>query len=299
MTTPHPGPPVLLIGGPTASGKSSLALQVAERIGGEVVSADAMTVWRGLDVGTAKPSADERARVPHHCIDVRDVGEEYNVSHFVAEVDRVRASGVPTIIAGGTPFWLAALVRPFAPLPPPDPRIRAELEQLDHPWNQLEQVDPVLAQKLHPNDHVRIIRALEVHRITKRPMSEVQRDPPPRPPIPGEVMWLDRPDLRQRIAQRLQGMVEQGYLDETHRALHNGADPSHRALSSFAYRHIVAHLQGRLTLEDALQCTERDTWRLARKQRTWSRGMGWRPIEPESHATAAWEAARRVWPDRC
>ena len=171
-TDPHP--PVLLIGGPTAAGKSGLAIEIAEAYGAVVVSADAMTVYRGLDIGTAKPTPQERERVAHHCIDVRELHEEFNVSDFVAEVDRVRGSNPRVIIAGGTPFYLAALVRPMAVLPAPDPQIRSELEALGDPWGLLSQVDPVMAQKLHPNDRVRVVRALEVFRITGSPMSVVQ-----------------------------------------------------------------------------------------------------------------------------
>lgn len=284
-------PPVLLIGGPTAAGKSGLALELAEAYGAEVISADAMTVWRGLDVGTAKPTATERARVRHHCIDVRDLHEEFNVSDFVEAVDRVRALAGRVIIAGGTPFYLAALVRPMAVLPAPDPAMRAVLEQLDAPWTELEAVDPVLAAKLHPNDRVRIIRALEVQRITGRPMSEVQNGPPARPPLAAEVVWLDRPDLRPRITQRIEAMVGAGYVEETARVLDKGVPTDHRVLRSFAYRHLVEHLTGDLPLPEAIRRTDRDTWRLARKQRTWARGLGWTAGTPED----ARRAAERLW----
>lgn len=293
---PDTQPPVLLIGGPTAAGKSGLAMELAEQYGAVVVSADAMTVWRGLDVGTAKPSLEERARVPHRCIDIRSLHEEFNVSDFLDEVDTARQAFERVIVAGGTPFYLSALVRPMAVLPPPDPEIRATLEQLPNPWNALHQVDPTLAEKLHPNDHVRIIRALEVYRITGEPMSVRQKGPPARPPIAAEVVWLDRDDLRERIALRLQQMRGLGYLEETVRVLDAGASRDHRVLRSFAYRHLVDHVLDGLDLEEAFRRTERDTWRLARKQRTWARGLGWTAASPDAaHAAAAalWQAPRR------
>jgi len=284
-------PPVLLIGGPTAAGKSGLALDIAAAYGAVVVSADAMTVWRGLDVGTAKPSADERRRVEHHCIDVRDLHEEFNVSDFVAAVEHARSRHRRVIIAGGTPFYLAALVRPMAVLPPPDVAIRAQLDTLADPWSALQECDPVSAARLHPNDRVRVVRALEVQRITGRPMSEVQAGPPARPPICARVVWLDRDDLRTRIQARLQLMIGAGYVEETRRVLQAGVSPQHRILRSFAYRHLVEHVQQSLPVDEALRRTERDTWRLARKQRTWARGLGWVRSDPEG----AWRSAKDLW----
>lgn len=292
MSTPvDDRPPVLLIGGPTATGKSSLALAIAEAYDAVVVSADAMTVWRGLDIGTAKPSSAERARVPHRCIDVRDLDGSFNVSDFEAEVAAARSSHPRVVVAGGTPFYLAALVRPMADLPAPDPTLRRELEALADPWARLQASDPVLARRLHPNDRVRIVRALEVQRLTGRPMSEVQAGPPRVPPIAAEVVWLDRDDLRERIRARIGGMVERGYVREVETVLATGVDPHHRALRSFAYRHLVEHVLQELPLDEALRRTDRDTWRLARKQRTWSRGLGWESVPPE----AAWRAAERLW----
>jgi len=283
--------PVLLIGGPTAAGKSSLSLTIAEAYGAAVVSADAMTVWRTLNVGTAKPSSEELARVPHFCVDVRDIGEEYNVSDFVAAVEAARDSHQRVIIAGGTPFWLAALVRPHAELPGPDPAIRAEYDALEDPWSALQAVDPIMAGRLHPNDRVRVVRALEVHRLTGRPMSEVQAGPPARSPIEAEVVWLDRDDLRQRIGERIEQMMAGGYLEEVRGVLAAGTRPSERPLRAFAYRHLIEHIEGGLPLDEALRRTERDTWKLARKQRTWARGLGWTAAPPEQ----AWQAAERLW----
>ena len=283
--------PVLLIGGPTAAGKSTLSLAVAEAYGAVVVSADAMTVWRGLDVGTAKPSLAEQARVRHYCVDVRDIGQEYNVSDFVEAVDAARAAHARVIIAGGTPFWLAALVRPHAPLPGPDLAVRAQLQTLEDPWAALHEVDPVMATKLHRNDRHRLVRALEVHRITGRPMSEVQADPPARPPIDAELVWLDREDLRDRIRRRIQQMMNDGYLDEVRGVLARDISPSERPLRAFAYRHLIDHLQNGLPLPEALRRTERDTWKLARKQRTWARGLQWTAAPPQT----AWTSAARLW----
>ncbi len=185
----------------------------------------------------------------------------------------------------------------MAALPAPNPAVRAALRSLPDPWSELERVDPTLAARLHANDRVRIERGLEVYRITGRPMSEVQKGPPARPPIAAAVVWLDRPDLRDRIGQRLQQMRREGYVEETRRALEAGAAPDHQALRSFAYRHLVEHIMAGLDEEEAFRRTERDTWRLARKQRTWARGLGWVHQAPN----AVDDAARALWgspPDR-
>jgi tRNA dimethylallyltransferase len=281
---------VLILTGPTAAGKTQLAIELANQFGAALVSADAMTVYRQMDIGTAKPSPDLLADHPHACIDVRDVPAEFSVADFVRAVDRVCAANDRVIIVGGTPFYLSALVRPMADLPGADPAIRAELEALDDPHARLAEVDPDTAKTLHPNDRVRIVRALEVQRITGRPLSEVHRDGPGRAPLHAEVAWMDRIDLRGRIDRRLQRMAEQGYVQETEALLAQwGA--GHKPMLSFAYRHLVEHVQCTLDLEEALRRTARDTWRMARKQRTWSRSMGWTVTDPDE----VWPMAERVF----
>jgi len=267
---------VLIIGGPTATGKSDAALQVAQRYGAVIVSADAMTVYRYMDIGTAKPEPQILARHPHRCIDVRDPDEEFTVGDFVDAVEQAQREHENVVIAGGTPFYLAALVRPHAPMPQSDPVLRAELEALEDPHAQLAEVDPESAQRLHPNDRVRVVRALEVFRLTKTPMSVLQRRPPARPPLAAEVIWLDREGLRARIDARLASMLEAGYRDEVDALLTAGWGHELKPMKSFAYRHLVAHLREDLALDEAIRRTARDTWRLARKQRTWARGMGWK-----------------------
>ena len=284
-------PPVLILGGPTASGKSALAVDIAEAYGGIVVAADAMTVYRGLDVGTAKPTPADRARAPHRGLDLRDPHEDFNVADFLGEVEAARQSGVPVVIAGGTPFWIAALVRPLARLPEPDPALRAEIEQIEDLHGALMAVDPVSAARLHPNDRVRLVRALEVHRATGQAMSALHAAGAARPAVPHTLCWLDRDDLAQRIDGRLQQMLDGDYLGEVRRVLAQGVSPSCKPLRSFSYVHMVAHLVDGMSLDEAVRCTRRDTWRLARKQRTWGRGMGWTATGPDF----AWQAAAHLW----
>lgn len=274
---------VLLLGGPTAAGKSDLAVELAEQHDAVLVSADAMTVYRGLDVGTAKPSPEILARHPHACINVREVGEAFAVADFVDAVDLALRRHPRVIVVGGTPFYLQAMARPLASLPPADPTVRAQLESLPDPHASLAVVDPASASRLHPNDRVRVIRALEVHAITGRTLTELHAAGPRRAPFDVTVAWLDRAELRTRIDHRLQMMREAGYVAEVRRVLAQPGARATKPLRSFAYRHMVDHVDGRISLDEALRRTARDTWRFARKQRTWARGLGWEPI----HADAA------------
>lgn len=275
MSDPPTTSPLLLLGGPTAAGKTDLALELADRYGAALVSADAMQVYRGMDIGTAKPAPAVRAAFPHACMDVREVDQDYSVADFVDEVHAARARAERVLVVGGTPFWLAALVRPLAALPPGDPVVRARLEALEDPWRRLQEVDPTSAARLHPHDRVRVVRALEVHAITGRPMSALWEEGPRHPPLPVTVAWLDRLDLRERIDRRLSNMMEEGYLDEV-RALHaRGFGPQHKPMRSLGYKHLGEHLRGLLPLDEAIRRTARDSWTLARKQRTWARGLGW------------------------
>ena len=280
---------VLVIGGPTAVGKSQLALDIAKQIQAPIVSADAMTIYRDLDIGTAKPKAEELAEVQHFCVNIRNYNEPYTVGDFVEDVEQVIAQHEHVVIAGGTPYYLNALFRPLAPLPESQPDIRSSLEQLSNPHERLQQIDPVSAERLHPNDRVRIIRALEVFEITGRPLSDVQQDPPKRDPLDATVLWMDREELRPRIGQRIEQMLEHGYLDECQRILDLGWDIQAKPLQSFSYKYWLQHLQGELSFEEAKERTEIGTWHLARKQRTWSRNIGWVNQSPNQIRMAAME----------
>lgn len=281
---------VLVLGGPTATGKSSLAMALAREWDAVIVSVDAMTVYCDLNIGTAKPSFKELQEIPHFGIDIRKLDEEFTVGDFVALVDEVVSEHPRVIIAGGTPYYLNALFRPMAPLPPANPIIRARLEQLDEPYLRLQKVDPVIARRLHPNDRVRIIRALEVFELTARPMSEVQKDPPERVPLAAKIFWIDHDNLRERIGKRIQQMLTEGYLEECQNIMDAGWSLKEKPLLSFAYKFLLQHLNGGVTLEEALEKTEIGTWHLARKQRIWGRNIKW-PIytlEDASEQAFAW-----------
>lgn len=286
-------PPAIALMGPTASGKTALALDWAERLGGEIVSVDSALVYRGLDIGAAKPDAAERARAPHHMLDLRDPWQAYSAAEFAADartaIDGILARGRLPILAGGTGLYFQALLRGLAPMPEADPAIRAAIaaEAAERGWPRLHaelaRIDPVAAARIKPADAQRIQRALEVFRLSGRPISDWQRDPATAARLPVRVLKLviapaQRALLHARIAARFDAMLAAGFLDEvrTLRALPElRAHPAPMdlpAIRAVGYRQAWEHLEG---LADAAQFRERAiaaTRQLAKRQLTWLRG---------------------------
>ncbi len=278
---------VLILGGTTAAGKSDLAVELAEQWDAALVSADAMTVYRKMDIGTAKPPREVLDRIPHACIDVADPGDDYSVADFVAAFEKVQRSNERVLVVGGTPFYLAALIRPIAAMPAADPATRKALQDLPDPHARLMEVDPQSAARLHRNDRMRVIRALEVHALSGKTMTELHQAGGRTAPVEATTVWMDPGDLKERIEARLSCMVEQGYVGEVEGLLASGFGADIRPMHSFAYRHIVEHVQGGIDLDEAIGRTGRDTWQFARKQRTWARGLGWTAVAPEAVRDAA------------
>ncbi len=278
-----PAAPLVIVG-PTGAGKTAAALRVAERFGLPVVSMDAMQVYRGMDIGTAKVTLEERARVVHHGVDVRDPEEAFSAQDFADLVDAV---GPRSVLCGGTVFYLRAWMQPLVEVPPVDPALRAELEALEDPHARLREIDPVLAARLHPNDRVRVVRGLEVHALTGRPLSALHaEDPGTRRPC--SIVWVDRDDLYEVLDARVDAMMAAGYLDEVARLLATGVPRSCKPMQSLGYRHLAAHLAGEVDLEEAVRLTKRDTRHFARKQRGFLRGLG---LAPGGDVDALAEAA--------
>lgn len=280
----------LVIVGPTGAGKTDLAVAIAERWGATIVSMDAMQVYRGMDIGTAKVPPDIRARIPHRCIDVRNPDEAWSAADFVAEAEAALAApgGRPVLICGGTTFYLRAFLLGLVPAPPVDADLRARLEALPDPWAALQAVDPVLAARLHPNDRMRVVRGLEVHHQTGRPLSALHaEDPKLRRPV--ELVWVDRDDLYERIDARVEAMMAEGYVDEVRGLLARGYDRTLKPMLSLGYASLAAHLAGEIPLDEAVRITQRDTRHFARKQRGFLRGFGYAP------GGDAWAAAERAW----
>lgn len=284
---------VVAVAGPTASGKSDLAVRLARAVDAVILSADAMQVYRGLDVGTGKLPEADRAGIPHFGLDLRDPDEPFDAADFVALADSVLAAHPRVIVVGGTSLYLQALSRGLVATPAVDPALRAELEALPDPHGALAAVDPELAARLHPHDRVRLIRGLEVFRATGQRLSALQaahRDAPDRLRV--EPVWLDRPDLDARIDARVLAMIDAGYVAEVRGLLARGYGRQLKPMQSLGYRHLCAHLLDGLSLDEAVRLTQRDTRRFARKQRTWRNALGWdAAAAPWDHARAAADRA--------
>ena len=278
----HPRVAVLL--GPTAVGKTAVALQLAQAMGAEVVGADSLQVYRELNIGTAKPTAAERARVPHHLLDVVDPPEPYDAARYSREGRSVLAQlhrrGVPPLVVGGTGLYLKALLYGlFAEGSPPEgvrQGLRREVQGLGLPelYQRLARVDPVSAARLHPHDTYRILRALEVITATGRPVSELWRAHRFQD-CPYEVLKLGldlpREELNRRIEARVSVMLAQGWLEEVEGLLcRYPADL--KPLQAIGYRHLSNFLLKRWSWEEALDMLTRDTRRYAKRQLTWFRG---------------------------
>ncbi len=278
-----PETPILVIAGPTASGKTALALDLAERLDGELVGADSVQVYRGFDIGSAKPTRAELRGIAHHLIDVVEPDEPIDAMRFAAladaAIESVAASGRLPIVVGGTGLWLRALVRGLVDLPPVDPQLRADLEREVQERGsstlhaRLAEIDARAAQRIHPNDALRIVRALEVHAQTGTPLGELrERHALGGPRRPTLFAVIDPPleVLTPRIEERVDAMIERGWLDEV-AALRARHGDDVRPLGSVGYREWMQHLRGELSFAEAREAVRHATRTYARKQRNWFR----------------------------
>ena len=277
-------PKLVVVQGPTAVGKSDVALELALRMNGEIVNADSQQVYRQLDIGTAKPSAELREKVAHHVIDVVDPDEEFNVARYrelaTASIHDIRKRGKQAIVCGGTGLYIKALTRGLFVGPAQDAGIRAALAlkaegaASDSLYERLERVDPSATSWIHPNDRQRIIRALEVYELTGKPMSEWQKEHGFNEG-PFETLKIgmvrDRAELYNLIDQRSDRMIEEGLVDEVKGLLAQGYSLDLKPVRSVGYRHMGLFLTGKMSLEEAVFFMKRDTRRLAKRQLTWFR----------------------------
>ncbi len=287
-------PPAIALMGPTASGKTALALSWAEKLNGEIVSVDSALVYRGLDIGAAKPSAGELARVPHHLIDLREPWQPYSAAEFADDartaIDGIVARGRLPILTGGTGLYFQALLRGLSPMPEADAHTRAgiEAEAAEQGWPamhaQLADIDPKAAARIHATDPQRIQRALEVYRLSGKPISEWQRGGNTADPLPLRVLKLaiapsDRAVLHQRIEARFDAMLQAGFLEEVRRLraipqLRDHARPLDLpALRAVGYRQAWEHLDGATATEAFRDQAIFATRQLAKRQLTWLRGQ--------------------------
>jgi tRNA dimethylallyltransferase len=271
---------LLVIAGPTGVGKTATAVALAARVPLEVISADSRQVYRGMDLATGKPSAEERKAVPHHLIDVADPDDRYHAARFRTEAQALVAAiherGRLPAIVGGTGFYIRALLRGLDPAPPADEEFRRELAALAARegrgalHDRLRREAPALARRLHPNDAVRVVRALERLRAPGATSEQVRWA---RPQSDYDAVYvgltMDRAALRQRLALRAAAMVAAGLAAEVANLLARGYDPTLPAMQGIGYREFVQVVQGTLAEGDALRMMQRDTMRYARRQWTW------------------------------
>jgi tRNA dimethylallyltransferase len=275
-------PKIVVLVGPTASGKSGMALELAGRFGAEIINADSMQVYKYLDIGTAKPSREERQRVRHHLVDILYPDEEFSAALFRQEarqaIKDVDARGRKAMVVGGTGLYIKALTSGLIRGGEVDPDIRARLQSeaesggRERIYRRLQEADPVAAARLHPHDTYRIIRALEVYERTGRPISTLrQRHLFQEEPYRVLSLGLspEREELYRRIDERVDEMIKRGLQEEVQHLLEMGYSPVLKAMQSLGYKQMVAYLQREYDLAEAVRRIKRDTRRYARRQITW------------------------------
>jgi len=276
-----------IVTGPTGSGKSRLALDLAERAGAEIIAMDSMTLYRGLDIGTAKPTTGDRRRIPHHLIDVLDPWESGSVAWWLTRAAEcaaeIKSRGKRILIVGGTPLYLKSLLRGLFEGPPAHPEIRARLESIVERegsaalHRQLALVDPTTAERLHPNDVRRLVRALEVFETTGQPISRWQEQwrQPVNVARGPTVYCIERPrdELYSRIDQRVITMLDSGWLDEARRLRQLSQPLSREVSAAIGYRALFSHLDGLLSHDELVQSIQTQTRNFARRQLTWFRQL--------------------------
>lgn len=273
---------LLAIVGPTATGKTALAVRLAERLSGEIVNADSRQVYRGMDIGTAKPTAADRARARHWLVDVAEPDEPFSLGRYLelagAALDDCWSRGTLPILVGGTGQYVWALLEGWqVPRVPPDPQLRAELEaqaEREGPavlLAELERVDPAYAARVDRTNLRRVIRALEVYRRTGRPISACQTREPPDFAWTAVGLRCDRGELYRRIDARVDRMVAAGLVDEVRGLIERGYGCELPAMSGIGYRQVCQYLAGEVALEEAIARIKTETHRLARMQHTWFR----------------------------
>lgn len=275
---------VVVILGPTASGKSKTAIELAGMFDAEIVSADSMLVYRFMDIGTAKPSKDERAKVKHHLIDIANPDEDYTAAQFKDDaskaIEDIHKKGKNIFIVGGTGLYIKALTRGLFKGPSKDERLRKKFKKLseekgrDYLYAMLKKVDPVSASKIHPNNEVRIIRALEVYHTANKPLSSFQTEHG-FIEEPYETLQIgiakEREKLYQDIETRVDNMIDAGLIDEVKRLIKMGYSPELKPMQALGYKEANNYLDGMLSFDDMLKEIKKNTKRYAKRQMTWFR----------------------------
>jgi tRNA dimethylallyltransferase len=287
--------PIVVIAGPTGAGKTGLAIELAARFDAQIISADAVAVYRGMDIGTAKPDHEERSRIPHHLIDILNPDEPYDAARFAGDVSAIiqnlAKEGKNAFVVGGTGLYIKALLYGLMEKGRSDKtvrdRLRCELEQKGAKamHERLAALDPAAAQRIHVNDAFRIVRAMEICELTGRPAAALRDEhgfSRPRYRALFFCLKLDRQTLYGRINRRVEQMVAQGLVGEVRSLMDKGCGPELKSMQAIGYRHMVRHVLGEISLDEAVSLTQRDTRRFAKRQLTWFAAMpGITWVEPD------------------
>jgi tRNA dimethylallyltransferase len=303
--------PILALVGPTASGKSTIALHLAESTGAVIVSADSMQVYRDMNIGTAKPTFEDRRRVAHFMLDVAEPTEDFSVAEYTRLAEAILAehvaAGISVIVCGGTGYYVQSLIDGICESPPGDAGFRARMEEeagsvgAEALHKRLAEIDPEAAESIHPNNLRRTIRALEVYHLTGKTITEFRQEQEPSP-------WRDRTlffgirrsweELDRRIEQRVRRMLDDGLVDEVNRLMAEGCERGSTALQAIGYKELVDHLRGAITLEEAAERIALVTRQFARRQMTWWRRderVEWLLLEEDEDPARTAERIRKAW----
>ena len=276
--------PLICIVGPTAVGKTEIAIQLAQHLDAEIVSLDSRQIYRGMDIGTAKPTPDQQRAVPHHLIDCVDVDQPFSVAEYQRLADtaiaEIQERGKRTMAVGGAGLYFRGIIDGLFDGPGADTEIRAKLQrEVDEHGNvalheRLRRCDPETANRVHPNNLVRVIRALEIYELTGKPISSLQQQwktNEPRYPFRAFGLNMPRETLYQRIEERVDQMVEAGLIEEVKGLLDQGYPRNCVAMQSFGYKELIDHLDGKRTFDEAIALLKQNTRRFAKRQLTWFR----------------------------
>ena len=284
--------PLILIGGQTATGKSEIAIKSARQLDAEIISVDSMQVYRRMDIGTAKPSKEERELIPHHLIDILDITESFNAAEFVRlaneKITEIKSRNKNIIMCGGTGLYFKAFLEGIGEAPPQDNHLRTELESipLEILLSELKEKDPQTYLKIDRNNPRRVIRAVEVLRLTGKPFSELRSEWNKNTAVKFPYVYIglkrDSFDLRQRINERVDKMFKTGIVEETQKLLELDLEQNPTAMQAIGYKQVVEYLRGLRSLEETINLVKIRTWQYARRQLTWFKyqaNMEWIKID--------------------
>lgn len=288
------GPPIS-IAGPTASGKSAVAMEVAKQIQAEIISVDSMQVYRGMDIGTAKPTPDEQVGIPHHLIDCAGLEETYDAARFVREANEAERQIERPIYCGGTGLYFQARQEGLGETPQADAAMRTAIEAMRHEERlaELEAADSLTFERIDQQNPRRVVRALEVIRLTGKPFSEQRAEWQNTVPANFFLIEREREDLRTRIEARVDRMIAAGLVEETC-SLRAALENNRVAQQALGYRQVIRHLRGELNLPDTVALIKSRTWQFARRQKTWFRRLHGVVSIAVSAEEAPSETARRI-----